>query len=81
MLGEELKCCSKCGEYKPIDEFGRGNKGKPRPECKVCLARIQREYYAKKQPLLIVRRRIKSLERFAQAHNIALKIEIGQTED
>ncbi len=44
-----LKRCSKCGEVKPLDDFG-SNKQAPDGRnwgCKTCTAKVQRERYGK----------------------------------
>lgn len=46
-----LKHCSKCGEDKPLDDFGPNKQSKDGKQwaCKKCLAKGQRERLANKQ--------------------------------
>ena len=53
----KTKKCSKCGEIKTFDEFGKRGADrnyKPRPECKTCTNRLKREKRAKLNPKEII---------------------------
>lgn len=43
----QLKQCSKCKEWKPLNEFHRHNQTKDehRPDCKICKQKRDRQYY------------------------------------
>ena len=43
------KRCSKCGEIKPLDEFGRTPTGKSRSACRACDRDAERERQKRKR--------------------------------
>jgi hypothetical protein len=46
-VDDETKCCNKCGELKPLDEFYKaaGTKDGHRGECIACAKVIRHEWY------------------------------------
>jgi len=54
---DESKCCSKCGETKPLAEFNRKDRNRLQPYCRACNSAYLKEHYAKNKPYYIAKAR------------------------
>lgn len=76
MSSEEMKQCSKCGEFKPLDQFERRHGGKPGARCKACMAAYKREIYRGNRVAVQFKTRVKTLETFCKKNGIKISIEV-----
>lgn len=76
MSSEEMKQCSKCGEFKPLDLFERRHGGKPGSRCKACVAEYKRAVYRKNKIAIQLESRVNTLKAFCKKNGIKINIEV-----
>lgn len=76
MSSEEMKQCSKCGEFKPLDLFERRHGGKPGARCKACIAEYKRAVYRKNKIAIQLESRVNTLKAFCKKNGIKINIEV-----
>nr|DAE52737.1 MAG TPA: Meiotic chromosome segregation protein [Caudoviricetes sp.] len=76
MSSEEMKQCTKCGEFKPLDLFERRHGGKPGSRCKACVAEYKRAVYRKNKIAVQFESRVNTLKSFCKKNGIKINIEV-----
>ena len=76
MSSEEMKQCTKCGEFKPLDLFERRHGGKPGSRCKACVAEYKRAVYRKNKIAVQFESRVNTLKTFCKKNGIKINIEV-----
>ena len=76
MSSEEMKQCSKCGEFKPLDLFERRHGGKPGARCKACVATYKRAIYRRDRIAVQFESRMDKLKAFCKKNGIKINIEV-----
>lgn len=73
LLKPETKQCHKCGEWLPLDRFGKDVNGKNglKTWCKSCLAAYKHEYYEQHKEKLRMQTRASQLKRLGQKQTLA----------
>lgn len=76
MSSEEMKQCTKCGEFKPLDLFERRHGSKPGSRCKACVAEYKRAVYRKNKIAVQFESRVNTLKTFCKKNGIKINIEV-----
>jgi hypothetical protein len=71
-----MKQCSKCGELKSLDSFGKN-----RSQCKSCVAEYMREYYKKNPDKALINRSKQKLRDAGKDRFTRHRITIGQYDE
>lgn len=72
-LKPEGKRCNKCGEWLPLEKFGKDLNGKNgfRCWCKSCMAAYKHDYYENHKEKLKMQTRVNQLKRLEQKQTLA----------